>query len=219
MPGLMKSEQSQLKRHIEKHIGAIHTVFQEIVSDDLHIDIIHVKSTLFRRYEVLITSGMSAKPMAVPSESAEACLAEVMVLLPKGWPLSPRDFSDERNYWPIRLLKTFARYTHHSNIWIGYGHTLANGESESSTLPFAEGTSLCAAILLPSFSLGLDACSFKRPDGQEVFLWAAIPLHMNELKFKIERGVDPLMDLFDLRGITDRVEPTRPCALQAPVGN
>jgi hypothetical protein len=206
----MDTDLQQVTRHIERHIGPIHTVFHEIVSDDLHIDVHHVKSTMFRRYEVLVTSGMSAKPMAVPAESNEPRFAEIVVVLPKGWPLSKPDFSNERNYWPVRLMKTLARHAHHNNTWLGFGHTMANGGSESNTQPYAEGTSLCAAVLLPASSLGQAAWSLKRADGQEVFFWAAVPLHMQELKFKLEHGVDPLLDLFDQNRVTDRIDPTRP---------
>jgi hypothetical protein len=206
----MDTALKDITRHIERHIGPVGTVFHEVVSDDLHIDVHHVASSLFRRREVLVTSGMSARPMAVPSQSREPRFAEVLVVLPKGWPLSKADFSDERNYWPIRLMKRLARYPHHANTWLGFGHTLAHGEAEHASTPYAEGTSLCAAILLPPSSLGQAAWSFKRADGQDVFFWAVVPLHLSELRFKLEHGVDPLLDLFDRHGVTDRIDPARP---------
>jgi hypothetical protein len=201
---------AEVSRHVERRIGPIHTVFREIESDDLHIDVLHVKSSLFRRYEVLVTSGMSAKPMVVPEESKEPRFAEVLVVLPKGWPLTVANFNDERNYWPVRLIKTLARYPHHANTWLGFGHTHANGESEAGTKPYAEDTSLCACILLPPSTLGEAAWSLKRSEADEVFFWSVVPLYMSELKFKIEHGVDPLLDLFDKSGVTDRIDPARP---------
>ncbi|HEV7913200.1 MAG TPA: suppressor of fused domain protein, partial [Albitalea sp.] len=170
----------QVTRHIERRIGAIHTVFHEVVSDDLHIDLHHVKSTLFRRCEILVTSGMSARPMQVPSGARVPRFAEVLMVLPKGWPLSKSDFDDEKCYWPMRLMKSLARYPHHHNTWLGFGHTLANGATEAQTQPYAEGTSLCASVLLPPSSLREAAWSFKRSDKEDVFLWAAVPLHLNE---------------------------------------
>ena len=115
--------------HVERHIGPVCQIFQEIISDDLKIDILHVKSSLFRRYEVLVTTGMSAKPMKVPENSDESRLAEVLLLLPRKWPLTKPDFGDESNYWPVRLLKDVARYVHHSSTWIGFGHTVSIAES------------------------------------------------------------------------------------------
>ncbi|MBC8168126.1 MAG: suppressor of fused domain protein [Bryobacteraceae bacterium] len=199
-----------ITRHIERNIGPIKTVFHEIISDDLHIDVHHVSSNLFRRYEVLVTSGMSARPMAVPTDTNLPRFAEMLVVLPKGWPLSKRDFEDERKYWPLRLIKDLARYVHHGNTWLGFGHTVASGPSEDTTKPYADGTSLCACIILPPSSLGAAAWSMKSKSGDELFFWAAVPIYMSELKFKFENGVDPLLDLFDRHKVTDRIDPNRP---------
>jgi hypothetical protein len=199
-----------ISAHIERHVGRIHMVFHEIVSDDLHIDIHHVKSSLFRRFEVLVTSGMSALPMAVPEDIDQPRFAEIVAILPKGWPLSMEAFADERNYWPVRLMKTLARLPHGGNTWLGFGHTVANAESEADLKPYADGTKLCAAAVLPSSSLGEEFWSMKRKDAPDVFFWAAVPLHLAELKFKMEHGIDPLLELFDKNKVTDRIVPDRP---------
>ena len=196
--------------HIERRIGRVHTVFHEIVSDELHIDIHYVKSSFFRRYEVLVTSGMSALPMAVPAESNEPRFAEIVMVLPKGWPISKEAFADERRYWPVRLMKTLARLPHQSNTWLGYGHTTANGCLGKEIKPYAEGTKLCAAAVLPPASLGEDFWCMSRQDAPDIFFWAAVPLHMAELEFKLEHGIDELLELFDKAGVSDRIDPERP---------
>jgi len=198
-----------ISEHIERRIGRVHVVFHEIVSDDLHIDIHHVKSSLFRRYEVLVTSGMSAFPMAVPAGSREPRFAEIVTILPKGWPLSKEAFVDERHYWPVRLMKTLARLPYNGTTWLGFGHTIANGESESHIEPYADGTQLCAAAVLPPSTLGKEAWCMKRKNDPEIFFWAAVPLHLAELQFKMEHGIDPLLELFDKHGVTDKIVPER----------
>ncbi len=199
--------------HIEKHIGPIHTVFHEIVSDDLHIDIHHVKSTLFRRYEVLVTTGMSALPMAVPEGEEQPKYAEVVTILPKGWPLTKDAFADENNYWPLRLMKDVARLPHYGKTWIGYGHTMANGASRDDTTPYAPNTRLCATAILPPLTLGEDAWVMRREDGNDVYFWSLLPLHMNELQFKMQHGMDALLDVFDKRGVSDMIDPARRSAV------
>jgi hypothetical protein len=197
-------------KHIKKRIGPVHMSFTEVVPGDPPLTVHHVKSGLFRPYEVVVTSGMSTRAMKVPEEAKDPRFAEVLAVLPKGWPLSMSRLEDERNYWPIWLLKTLARYPHQNGTWLSYGHTLANGGSEAATKPYAVGTALCAAALMPPMSLGEDAWSFKRPDGELVFFWAVVPLHLSEMKYKIEHGADALMDLFDKHGVTDRIDPLRP---------
>lgn len=50
----------------------------------------------------------------------------------------------------------------------------------------------------------------ERKDTPDVFFWAAVPLHLAELKFKMEHGIDPLLELFDKNEVTDRIVPDRP---------
>lgn len=200
---------SGISDHIERRIGRIHMVFHEIVSDDLHIDVYHVKSSLLRRFEVLVTSGMSASPMAVPAESNEPRFAEIVTVLPRGWPLTKEAFAEERHYWPVRLMKTLARLPHQGHTWLGVGHTVANGTTEDDMKPYADGTKLCAAALLPPSSLGEDFWCMKRRNEPEIFFWAAVPLYFPELQFKLENGIDPLLDLFDTNGVTDKIDPGR----------
>src|SRR5512139_1981659 len=130
--------------HIEREIGPVHIVFHEKESDELHVDVHHVKSTFLRRYEVLVTSGMSAIPMKVPEGEEYPALAEIVALLPRGWPLTMEAFSDERNYWPVRLVKDLARYPVRHHTWLGYGHTVASADENGQLQPYSPGTRLCA---------------------------------------------------------------------------
>ena len=198
-----------ISNHIERNIGPIAMVFHEILSDDLHIDIHHVKSSFFRRREILVTSGMSALPMAAPADSRVPRFAEIVAVLPKGWPLTSEAFEDEDNYWPVRLMKTLARFPHASGSWLGVGHTLANGVSDAEIEPYAPGTSLCAVALLPSTTLRKKAWVMKRSDGEEVHFLAAVPLHRAELQLKLDKGIDPLLALFDQHGVTDEIDARR----------
>jgi Suppressor of fused protein (SUFU) len=135
--------------HLTRHIGPVTTVFEEIVPGDPRLDIVHISSSLFRRYEVIATRGMSARAMAVPPDSSEPRFAELLALLPKGWPVRASAFGAENNYWPIRLLKTLAQLPSEGATWIGFGHTHANGSSEATVKPYAQNTGLCAVVLLP----------------------------------------------------------------------
>jgi hypothetical protein len=196
--------------HIEKNIGPIFMTFQEIVSDDLKLDIHHIRSgLLFSRYEIIVTSGMSAKKMTVPEAYADFGFAELMVVLPKGWPISVEAFTDENVYWPIRMLKDIARFAHHNNTWVGFGHTIASGHSEETTVPYAPNTSLCASLIVPSLTVGESAWQYKRRNADTVHFYSAVPLHLSELKFKLENGVDALLDVFDRNKVTDRIDPKR----------
>jgi hypothetical protein len=49
----------------------------------------------------------------------------------------------------------------------------------------------------------------KRKNAAEIFFWAVVPLHLSELKFKLQHGIDPLLDLFDKNKVTDLINPGR----------
>jgi Suppressor of fused protein (SUFU) len=198
-----------LLEHLQKHVGPITTVFEELVPGEPKLDLVHVGSSFFRRYELVVTRGMSAQPMDTPVGCTEPRFAEILALLPKGWPVRKSAFGAEANYWPLRMIKTLAQHPFHAKTWLGFGHTHANGASESTVKPYAQNTNLCAVITLPSLTLGERAWSYKREDGELVALWAAVPLHLSELKFKQANGVDALLDLLSRNKITDLIDPAR----------
>ena len=72
--------------HVERHLGRIGVVFHEIVSDLVHIDLLHVPPTRERPFHTLVTCGMSTRPMNVPEDAEELRYAELMLSLPPDWP-------------------------------------------------------------------------------------------------------------------------------------
>src|SRR5262245_21875975 len=78
--------------HIERHLGRIETVFHELLSDVVHIDVHHVLPSAARPCHALVTSGMSDLPMAVPLEAEAPRHVELMVSLPRDWKVSQAAF-------------------------------------------------------------------------------------------------------------------------------
>jgi suppressor of fused protein SUFU len=101
-----------LTGHMEQHLGAEVDVFHELVSDVVHIDLVHAPPTDDLPLHTLMTCGMSERPMAAPPELPETRYAELMLRLPPDWPLEREAFEDESVYWPLRLLKFLARLPH-----------------------------------------------------------------------------------------------------------
>jgi len=56
-----------IDRHIARHFGPIATVWHEVVSDLVHIDVHVVEPSAERPSFTLVTSGMSDGPMTVPA--------------------------------------------------------------------------------------------------------------------------------------------------------
>ena len=82
---------------------------REIVPTDLPIAI-HVIRT--EDEQILVTEGMSARPMTVPTGGEAFQFAELELRLPSDWPLTLDAFANPNHYWPIEWLKRIARYPH-----------------------------------------------------------------------------------------------------------
>jgi Suppressor of fused protein (SUFU) len=195
-----------ISNHIENTIGKIHTVLHEIISDEVHLDVCYVKSDPSREFEALITMGMSAIPINTPAESNEPKYIELIILLPKDWPLEHLNMFSEDYYWPIRLLKDLARFAHHNQTYLGYAHTIANAENENELSPYAKNNNFCASILLPSMTLGEESFILRRDDDQDIYFFCVVPIFQDELFFKFEHGADQLMNLFDEHQVSDIVD-------------
>lgn len=180
-----------LEAHINKHFGPFEAVFHEIVSTDIHVDIAISEPTPERNHYVLCTIGMGAKLMKAMPEEYRAMgygRLELLVALPADWDIkSP----DEKWYWPLRWLKILSRLPVDENIWLGWGHTIPNGE------PYAENTKLECILLEMPYEYGAESFETDLSNGEQVHFLQLIPLYKEEMEYKIKNGTDALVKLFD----------------------
>lgn len=168
-------------------------VFHEIISDRVHIDVHILPATATRDYTVLCTSGMSALPMTMPDEMEHAedwQFGELCMVLPPDWPVTGDEASREENYWPIRLLKGLARLPHDYATFLGWGHTVPNGDPAK---PYVEGSALCGALLVPPLWDVDDLFVLERPDEDPIHFFQVLPLTEDEMEFKLAHGVEALL--------------------------
>lgn len=182
------------------------SVFHEIVSDKIHVDIFLIKANKERDYHILMTSGMSSLPMNVPSDLRGLEYAEVVALLPVNWPLEQKAFEDENNYWPIRQLKHLARFPHMYDTWVGEGHTITNGNPPE---PMADKNDFVGIVLLPSITLPEDFLTIES-NGQIINVYSMIPLYNEEMDFKLKYGTDELLGKFQKFDIKEIIDINRP---------
>ncbi|MBP7186675.1 MAG: suppressor of fused domain protein [Ruminococcus sp.] len=200
-------EMEAVESHIMRHFGEFSNVLHEIASPDIHVDICLIPPNEERDFYTLVTMGMGAHRMNVPDELAEYRLerAELAIFLPTDWDINS---SEEKFYWPIRTLKQLARMPIYEDTWLGWGHTIDNGEK------FAENTELSSVMLL-SCPYGQEAAKCRLPNGEIVNFYQLIPLHRNEMNYKIENGADALLDKFT--ELDPVVDISRDSVLDVPV--
>jgi len=75
--------------YIEQTLGPINLVWHEIVSERVHVDVYHIAPSSQRPFHVLVTSGMSQRPMIIPvGVDEDLAHAELLMCLPRDWPVS-----------------------------------------------------------------------------------------------------------------------------------
>jgi hypothetical protein len=193
--------------HLARFLGEPETVWHEIVSDLVHLDVHVFPPRPGRSFLVLATSGMSDRAMAVPEGSEAARHAEVLVCLPPDWPLDLKSFRDERNYWPVRMLKRIGRYPHEYDTWLGRGHTIEDGQPPA---PFAPGVPFTSVLIELPVSFPEEFRTVDVNPGKRVAFYALVPLHPDELRLKLTKGLEALEDLFDAHEVGPVIDPRRP---------
>ena len=181
--------------HLTEHFGPEPAVFHEVVSPTVHVDLFLSAATDDRLFHVVTTCGMAELPMRPPGEEvADLTHAELFMLLPPDWPLEHEAFKDERNWWPLRLLKQLARLPHEYDTWLWTGHTVPNGDPPE---PYAAGTGLCCALLVPPLGVPDGFAELERPDAATIHFLMVLPIHQDEMRLKLDEGLDALVDRFD----------------------
>ena len=186
-----------VEAHLEKYIGPVDFVYHEIVSDLIHLDLLYIKPTKDRPYAVVATSGVSDLPMSVPEGMEEYARAELLIALPEGWPTSDEAHKDEANYWPLRWLKSVGRLPHDYETWIGYGHTIPNGDPPE---PIADTEFVGVMVSMP-YWLDADFFQLEADSGDTVTFWDVVPLYGEEMQFKLDKGAEALEKRFEKQDI------------------
>lgn len=184
--------------HFEKLFpGRETSVFHEIISDLVHIDVNILRPRGDGDHYVLFTTGMSDLPMTLPDEIADRedlKFAELYLFLPGSWNLG-KEFSlasdlPEASYWPIQMLKFLARFPHEYRTWLGWGHTIPNGPDYTplyDQVPFG-------GIVLDQLVGDLEAVPLE--NGKQVNLLLAIPAYRQEIEYKLKYGMAALSNRF-----------------------
>lgn len=179
-------ELEQYEKFIKEQFGDYKNIFHEIVSPDIHLDIIVAPPTKKNNYYKLITMGMGAYKMNVPRELKKYQLerAELALFLPPDWDIKS---NKEEYYWPIRQLKALARLPLQSNSWLGYGHTIS---SDSQNTPYAKNTQFCSMLLLNALNNNFEVVQMNFGDGKKINFYQLYPIYKEELMYIHQSGLD-----------------------------
>ena len=178
--------------HLDKRYSSEEiTVFHEIFSPDLHLDVYFVQAEK-HNFNILLTAGMSTLEMTVPNaveNPQEYKFAELMLLLPKSITFG-KVTGDNPNDWLIAMLKEAARFPHHYDTWLSIGHTL---QATADMEPYTENTSYTGIVILPSVTFD-EEFTLVQSGENLINIYSVFPLYADEMNYKIENGYNALLD-------------------------
>lgn len=180
-------------KYIVENFGEYDEVFHEIMSPDIHLDVIIVPPTEENNYYKLITMGMGAYKMKVPKELKKYELerAELIIYLPPTWNIKSEK---EEDYWPIRCLKDLARLPIECNTWLGIGHTISSNENNDF---YADNTQYCSMLLLNALNKDYKELDLKLTDAGKINFYQLYPLYKEELEYKINNNAKALLNIIE----------------------
>lgn len=179
-----------LENFIDETFGEFDGILEEEGAEEGDIEICVIPPDEGREFYTLVTVGMGAFEMDIPEELEEYQLerAELIICLPPDWKI----FSmEDRWQWPIRLLKNLARLPFEEDTWIGWGHTIDNGQS------FDDSTEQCGSMLIKPVLFGEGEMVCVLPDGRRVNFYHVLTLYREEMEYKMEHGANELLGQLD----------------------
>lgn len=193
--------------HIESHLGPIIWTWQDPSPQYVRVDVHIVGPGENSPGLTLVTSGMSEQHAGSPRRQH----TELVMGVRPNWPGIAGDAADEEHLWPVRLLRDLARLPHQYDTHLGMHHTVPNGDPAT---PYASDTTLCGALLSPPL-VTPDAFNTFIVGTDKIEMLGVIPLHADEMQYKLDHGADSLWMLLDEHEISEALNPWRPSTIPA----
>ena len=183
-----KEDMRRVEDYIQRHLGNFDEVFHELESPDIHIDIVPIPPAPGRDYLTLVTMGMGAYRMQIPSQFTNYVKnkyyrAELAIRLPGNWDTHSRDDSW---FWPFRVLYSLARLPLTENSWLGLAHTVDFGSTVTDLVGFSG--------FLLDFLIHDDSLPVRLTAGDGVLMYNVVPIYPEEMALKVATNAQTLME-------------------------
>ncbi len=168
-----------------RFFGKAASVSHEIIPLIPHIDVYtYERGQHGRNFCTLVTSGMSDLEMSVPPGAKGAPRRVELVF-----------YCSEPEQEYLDTLRRLAHFPHDNRSWLGWGHTMPNGDPPE---PFWGSPALDTLLFMPTIVKpdGALAEELSLADEPVHFLWV-VPLTTPECNLKLAKGFDAILDLFE----------------------
>lgn len=187
----------------EEKLGPLRQLaVQNIVTGDLAVGV-HLIDLDW--CHALITVGMSNRTLPAPDGyEGEFGLAELVVPLPKDWPLTPEALADPNHLWPIEWMFKIAHFDFTEESLFGWPYSILATDEPPQPLGLATQQTCWLAIIYPD-APGL----VELEDGRRIWFRTLTPLYTEERDLEREKGIDHLLNLFKEHGVGRKIDPHR----------
>jgi len=177
---------------------------QEIIPGKVNVAVWTIDRENRSKPNLIFTTGMSERPMAVPEDADDGAFAEVCMQLPPGWPTQP-EIEDRANLWPWIWLRMIAHYPHEKHTWIGEYPSVF--PVEGPLKPLGPDCKFTALLLVPNFG---PLKGFPSDEGPFINIITAIPIYTEEYEMaKGKDGIPRLFARFQELGMSPSLMPNR----------
>ncbi len=185
-----------IKAHVERYVGEVAQVLEMTGDDGRTLSLLHVRTRRPAHHQVIVTSGISNTPMPVPNDMEDFERAELLLALPRDWPVSNDTWRDGDLGWPLRWLEYVGRLPLQFDTWIGWGHSIPNG---SPATPIAN-TAFTGVCLAPPYWLDPAFFQLRADSGDTICFYDLVPVYAEEMQLKLDRGFGELEKCFEKAG-------------------
>ena len=177
----------------DKFFGKCEMVVHEIIPMIPHIDVYIYAPQKDRDFYTLITGGMSDHLMQAPKGVPMEMRRTEMFMRVKD--LGPLEQYSTEHPWQVEVLRFMASFPAKHNTWFGPLHTVPNGQPAQ---PMIDGSALTTTLFMPPAFEDeefMDGITYSNKT-KASFLWVDF-LTTPECDYKLQKGGDALLDLFD----------------------
>jgi hypothetical protein len=199
-----------LAEHVSRTLAPVSGTYEDAEPGALRIDLLRVDPTPARRLITLITCGLGLHEPPADETGARPPRCELLMTLPADWRLDAAALHEERWYWPLSWLKALALEGSRPGRWLGTGHTIPSADPP---LPIAPHTRQCCMLLAEPHTAPAAFARWRLGASAFVQFLAVVPIDADEMEYKLKHGAMALLALFEQRGISDIVNPSRPSAV------
>ena len=197
------SENDAIITHIESYFGKTDKILHDTRQERVHIDTYIMPPTKDRDYGLLITCGMSQRPMSAPPGAIDSSFAELFVQLPPEWPLPLEKLEQNEYSWILQNIYEFAHFVHMNNTFYCHGQVM------DLHRPLSNGTKMTGFIIANPLGFPKGFGTLTVEGGKKIHFLQFIPAYNDEMDYLEHMGWDALLTKFQEHGVTGIVDLTR----------